>query len=109
MEANDWDELIVGLERVTAAAKRLRSHYETADTVAAMLILPEGLSVRKMLIKIAEKNGGKLIVKEALTIMEVNTKMPRECLRNNAYSTLYRYSKDFKKLSSGVYQVLQSA
>ena len=112
MEISNWDDLIISLERSLAAARRLRTYYESKQPIqqrpdrGPVQILPEGLSFRKMLIEIASKNGGKLIVVEAVTIIAANLHYDRDITRNNIYSTLYSNKKLFEKISNGVYQLI---
>lgn len=105
MNQSNWDDLILSLESSLNVAKRLKSYY-SAKTEDTEIPLFEGLSVSRMLEKIAEANGGKLVVKAAIRIIAANLRSDRETANNNIYSALYTSKTKFKKLSPGVYQLI---
>jgi len=110
MNSSNWDDLILGLERALSAAKRLRAFYEVKLDGNNYEIpqLPEGLSVKAMMVEIARANGGKLVVKEAISIITANLLSDRDYARNSIYANLGYWQKQnlFRKLSKGKYQLV---
>ena len=107
MNSNNWDDLVIELERALETARRLRSYYNICEEeYNSSFTLPGDLSFPEMLNVIAERNGGKLIVKEAVTIICANLGEDRESVRNHIYANMYylRKSGRYNKLGKGVYQ-----
>lgn len=109
MNNSNWDDLILGLERSLAAAKRLREYYNLKPEsigIPDIPVMPEGLSIKAMMIKIAESYGGKLVVKQAVTIIAANLSTDRDYARNSIYANLHHWKNIFSKISPGVYQII---
>jgi hypothetical protein len=98
---DNWDDLIIGLEQSLSAAKRLRNLYQIKNNETPNL---EGLSVRGMLTELANRNGGKLVVKDHINTIRANLKVDRETARNNIYSVLHTASNYFTHIGKGIYQ-----
>ena len=107
LNSNNWDDLVIEIERALETARRLKSYYDIRkEKDNGSFVLPMGLSFPEMLNIIAERNGGKLIVKEAVKIICANLGEDRESVRNHIYANMHYFRKSgkYSKLGNGVYQ-----
>jgi hypothetical protein len=104
IEETNWDDLIVGLDRALNAAKKLRAFYN-GDENSGVFHLEPNSTYYEMLTEIAQKNGGKLITKDAKRIINANLHSACNVISSNIFVTLRNHSEKFRKLGKGVYQL----